>query len=89
MSPYRSPLEDALRREGAVIRRRDGRRVAAHFGSPGGELAVCARSVGLVDRSEIGKLELRGYPEALDQIVCLVSDSQLEPNEVLRAGGVM
>lgn len=89
MSPYRSPLEDVLRHAGAVMRRRDGRRVAAHFGSPGGELAVCARSVGLVDRSEIGKLELRGYPEALDQIVCLLSDSQLEPNEVLRADGVL
>jgi glycine cleavage system aminomethyltransferase T len=89
MSLYRSPLEDVLRRAGAVIRRRDGQRVAAHFGSPGGELAVCARSVGLVDRSDIGKLELRGYPEALDQIVCLLSDSQLEPNEVLRADGVL
>jgi glycine cleavage system aminomethyltransferase T len=88
MSPYRSPLEDVLRRAGAVMRRRGGRRLAAHFGSPGGELAVCARSVGLLDRSEIGKLELRGYPEALDQIVCLLTDCQLEPNEVLRADGV-
>jgi glycine cleavage system aminomethyltransferase T len=88
MSLSRSPLEDVLRRAGAVMRRRDGRRVAVHFGSPGGELAVCARSVGLVDRSEIAKLELRGYPEALDQIVSLLSDSQLEPNEVLRAGAV-
>jgi glycine cleavage system aminomethyltransferase T len=88
MSLYRSPLEDALRRAGAVMRSRDGRRVAAHFGSPGGELAVCARSVGLVDRSELGKLELRGYPEALDQIVSLLADSQLEPNEVVCAGGV-
>jgi glycine cleavage system aminomethyltransferase T len=88
MSLYRSPLEDVLRHAGAVMRRRDGWRVAAHFGSPGGELAVCARAVGLVDRSEIGKLELRGYPEALDQIVCLLSDCQLEPNEVLRSGGV-
>jgi glycine cleavage system aminomethyltransferase T len=88
MSLYRSPLEDVLRRAGAVMRRRGGRRVAVHFGSPGGELAVCARSVGLVDRSEIAKFELRGYPEALDQIVSLLSDSQLEPNEVLRAGRV-
>ena len=88
MSLCRSPLEDSLRRAGAVMRRRDGWRVAVHYGSPGGELAVCARGVGLVDRSEIGKFELRGYPEALDQIVCLLSDSQLEPNEVLRSGSV-
>jgi glycine cleavage system aminomethyltransferase T len=88
MSLCRSPLEESLRRAGAVLRRRDGWRVAVNYGSPGGELAVCARSVGLVDRSEIGKLELRGYPEALDQVVSLVSDCQLEPNEVLRADGV-
>jgi glycine cleavage system aminomethyltransferase T len=88
MSLYRSPLEDALRRAGAVFTRRDGRRVAAHFGSPVGELAVCAGAVGLVDRSEIGKLELRGYPEAIDQIVSYLADGQLEPNEVLRVGRV-
>jgi glycine cleavage system aminomethyltransferase T len=88
MSLNRSPLEDMLRRAGAVMRRRGGWRVAAHFGSPGGELAVCARAVGLVDRSDIAKLELRGYPEALDQVVSLLSDCQLEPNEVVSLGGV-
>jgi heterotetrameric sarcosine oxidase gamma subunit len=88
MSLYRSPLEHVLRRAGAVMTRRDGWRMAAHFGSPAGELAVCARSVGLVDRSELGKLELRGYPEALDQVVSFLADRQLEPNEVLSAGGV-
>lgn len=88
MSPYRSPLADVLRRAGAVITRRDGWRVAAHFGSPAGELAVCARAVGLVDRSELGKVELRGYPEAIDQVVSYLTDCQLEPNEVLRIDGV-
>jgi glycine cleavage system aminomethyltransferase T len=88
MSLYRSPLEDVLRRAGAVMTRRDGWRVAAHFGSPAGELAVCARGVGLVDRSELGKLELRGYPEAIDQVLCQVADRQLEPGEVFHANGV-
>lgn len=85
MSLYRSPLEHVLRRAGAVMTRRDGHRVAAHFGSPGGELAVCARGVGLVDRSELGKLELRGYPEAIDQVLCHLADRQLEPGEVFHA----
>jgi glycine cleavage system aminomethyltransferase T len=88
MLPSRSPLDDSLRRAGAVMVQRDGRCVAAHFGSPAGELAVCSSAVGLVDRSEIAKLELCGYPEALDQVVYDVSDSQLEPNEVLRVNGV-
>jgi glycine cleavage system aminomethyltransferase T len=88
MTLYRSPLDDVLLRAGATMTRRDGWRVAAHFGSPAGELAVCAHSVGLVDRSELGKLELRGYPEAIDQIVCYLADGQLEPNEVMHARGV-
>ncbi|HEY2603693.1 MAG TPA: hypothetical protein VGI67_19195 [Thermoleophilaceae bacterium] len=88
MPLYRSPLEHVLRRAGATLTRRDGWRVAAHFGSPAGELAVCARSVGLVDRSELGKLELRGYPEAIDRVVSYLSDCQLEPNEVVRARDV-
>jgi glycine cleavage system aminomethyltransferase T len=88
MSLYRSPLEDVLRRAGAVMTKRDGWTVAAHFGSPAGELAVCARAVGMVDRSALGKLELRGYPEALDQVVSYLADGQLEPNEVLCVDGV-
>jgi glycine cleavage system aminomethyltransferase T len=87
MSLYRSPLEDVLRRAGAVMTRRDGWKVAAHFGSPAGELAVCAGAVGLADRSEIGKLELRGYPEAIDQVVSYLTDGHVEPNEVMRADG--
>src|SRR5437763_12064587 len=85
---YRSPLEDVLRRAGAVMTRRDGWDVAAHFGSPAGELAVCAQAVGLVDRSSLGKLELRSYPEAIDQVVSYLTDGHVEPNEVLRIDGV-
>ena len=88
MSLYRSPLEDVLRRAGAVVMRRDGWEMAAHFGSPAGELAVCARAVGLADCSSIGKLELRGYPEAIDQVVSYLTDCHLEPGEVMRADGV-
>ena len=39
---------------------RHGWWVAAHFGSPAGELALCETAVGLADRSDLGKLELRG-----------------------------
>jgi glycine cleavage system aminomethyltransferase T len=84
----RSPLDPVLRRAGAAMVARDGWCVPAHFGSPAGELALCSQSVGLVDRSSIGKLELRGYPEAIDQVVSYLADGQLEPNEVLRTGGI-
>jgi len=84
----RSPLRDVLRRAGAVMTRRDGSEVAAHFGSPAGELAVCSQAVGLADCSSLGKLELRGYPEAIDQVLSYLTDCQLEPNEVMRIDGV-
>jgi glycine cleavage system aminomethyltransferase T len=88
MPLFRSPLGDVLHRAGAVMTQRDGWEVAAHFGSPAGELAVCAQAVGLADRSFLGKLELRGYPEAVDRVVSYLTDCQLEPNEVMRIDGV-
>jgi glycine cleavage system aminomethyltransferase T len=67
---------------------RNGWCVAAHYGSPAGELAVCSSGVGMVDRSEIGKLELCGDPDVIDLLVYDLTDRQLEPNGVLRTGGV-
>ncbi len=55
-----SPLEPLLQKAGATMVARHGWWVAAHFGSPGGELALCDTAVGLADRSDLGKLELRG-----------------------------
>jgi glycine cleavage system aminomethyltransferase T len=58
------PLESVLYRDGATMVVRHGRRVAAHFGSPPGEEAVCLKSVGLADRSDRTTLELRGDVDA-------------------------
>jgi glycine cleavage system aminomethyltransferase T len=58
------PLESVLYRDGATMVERHGRRVAAHFGSPPGEEAVCLKSVGLADRSDRTTLELRGDVDA-------------------------
>jgi glycine cleavage system aminomethyltransferase T len=88
MPLYRSPLEAVMRRAGAVMVPREGWCVAAHYGSPAGELAVCSSGVGMVDRSDLGKLELCGDPDVVDLVVSDISDGQVEPNEVLRAGGV-
>ena len=83
-----SPLDAVARRAGAVMVPRNGWSVPAHYGSPAGELAVCSRGVGMVDRSEIGKLELCGDPDVLDLLLYDLTDRQLEPNGVLRVGGV-
>jgi glycine cleavage system aminomethyltransferase T len=64
-----------LRRHGAVLVERDGRLVAAHFGSPAGEVAVCRTTVGLAVRSDRVTLEVlgssRGVDDALEGLVPL------------------
>src|SRR5579871_5393899 len=48
---------------------RAGGRVAAHFGSPAGELAACLRAVGLADRSDLGVLTMTGGEAAISDLV--------------------
>ncbi len=66
---------------------RHGWWVAAHFGSPGGELALCDRAVGLADRSDLGKLELRGDESAVDLLVGQLSGGQISSGDALLAEG--
>jgi glycine cleavage system aminomethyltransferase T len=61
-----SPLEDVVMRHGATMINRHGRYVAAHYGSPTGEAAVCLSTVGIADRSDRTTLELRGAPEDVE-----------------------
>jgi glycine cleavage system aminomethyltransferase T len=82
-----SPLEPLLQKAGATMVARHGWWVAAHFGSPGGELALCDTAVGLADRSDLGKLELRGDPSALETLVGQLTGGQVLPGEALLAGG--
>ena len=82
-----SPLEPLLQKAGATMVARHGWWVAAHFGSPGGELALCETAVGLADRSDLGKLELRGDPAALEQLVGQLSGGSVAPGDALLAEG--
>ncbi len=52
---------------GAVLTERDGHVVTANYGSVPGEIAVCMKSVGLADRSDLGVLELHGDQALLDR----------------------
>jgi len=56
-----------LRRHGATMIERHGRLVAAHFGSPVSEAAVCRSSVGLADRSDRATLAVSGLAAAVDR----------------------
>src|SRR3954470_8767004 len=55
-----------LRRHGATLVERHGHVVAAHFGSPAAEAAVCRTRVGLAVRSDRVTLEVLGAPDAVD-----------------------
>jgi glycine cleavage system aminomethyltransferase T len=56
-----------MRRHGATMIERNGRSVAAHFGSPASEAAVCRSRVGLAERSDRATLEVTGDPAGVDQ----------------------
>jgi glycine cleavage system aminomethyltransferase T len=62
-----SVLEQVTRKAGGVIDSRSG--VAAHYGSPGGELAACVRTVGMADRSNLQKYEISGPADAVDEFL--------------------
>jgi glycine cleavage system aminomethyltransferase T len=66
VSTLDTPLEAVLRDHGASIAVRHGHRVAVHFGSVGGETAVCVRSVGLTDRFGRITFEVRGAPTGIE-----------------------
>jgi glycine cleavage system aminomethyltransferase T len=53
-------LVDHLRKAGGVMVLRDGHPVAAHFGSPATEVAVCVKRVGLAVRSDLAALDVVG-----------------------------
>jgi glycine cleavage system aminomethyltransferase T len=65
----------------------DGAVVAAHFGSVVGEMAVLWHAVGIADRSELAKLELRGAPEFVTQSAEYLSGTPVEPPSVMRTKG--
>lgn len=66
MSADISPLALQLGRSAESIGLRGGHLVPLRYGSAAGELAVCLRSVGLVDREDLRVLEVSASPSALD-----------------------
>ena len=65
----RSPIEWALRDQGANFTDRAGWRVVTDYGNPTAELAAIRESVGVADLSYLGKLELQAEPGIVSSIV--------------------
>ena len=66
---FSGELGDVLRRAGAVFAGHARTTVAVNYGSAAGELAVCVRAVGLVDRSELTKLALEAPSAQLGHLL--------------------
>jgi glycine cleavage system aminomethyltransferase T len=81
------PFDAILRKAGAVFASHHGRSVAINFGSAAGELAVCVSAVGLVDRSELSKLELEATPAQLSHLVARLAGGELAVGGALETGG--
>ncbi len=67
-----SPLDELLSGAGATMLHHGDHDIAAHFGSPPGELAVCLEAVGIGHRGELVIVEMTGAPAdvatALDEL---------------------
>ena len=75
-----------MRRAGAVLSTREGRTVAVHFGSAAAELAVCVRTVGLVDRSELSTLALEAAPAQLSALMTRLVGATVSPGGLIAGG---
>ena len=72
---------------GPCFGHRHGRRIAVNYGSPAGELAVCVRAVGLVDRSELAKFMLEAPPAQLSHLAMRLTGQTVAVGGALLAGG--
>jgi heterotetrameric sarcosine oxidase gamma subunit len=82
----RSPVEREALAAGARLERRDGWNVAADFGAPEEERAVCRQSVGFADLSWLAKVEVQAGAADLAAIVAECSDGErLELGRAARA----
>ncbi len=83
-----TPLLSVLRQAGAVFSSRGGPPTAIHYGSAAGELAVCVRAVGLVDRSGLTKLEIEAPAAQLAYLLARLVGGAVCPGGALFAGNV-
>ncbi|MSO41514.1 MAG: hypothetical protein EXQ70_06420 [Solirubrobacterales bacterium] len=77
----RSPIEWAQRDAGAQFTERAGWRVVADYGELAKEATACRETVGVADRSHLGKVELQGDPGVVAAAV-----SQLARGAALQLG---
>ncbi len=70
-----------------MLSAREGSTVAVNYGSAAGELAVCVRAVGLVDRADLRTLVIKASPGQLQRVVPRLLGGSLQPGGIRFAGG--
>lgn len=84
----RSPMERSAVAAGARLSRVEGWNVANAYSEPSIEWGRLTRTVGFIDRSSLGKLEIQAEPHALARIVARASGGLvLEPGSASCAEG--
>lgn len=84
----RSPMEPQARAAGARLEVREGWSLAVAYGSPEQQRHACAETVGWVDTSHLGKLEVQAGGDELAGIVGRCADgATLELGGATRAAG--
>ncbi len=84
-----APIPQTCLAAGATLHERNGRVVATDYGSVPGEIAVCMKSVGLADRSDLGTLELRAATSLLDRaLASRLGDPAVAPGYARRLRSV-
>jgi len=63
--------------------------VAVHFGSAAAELAVCIRTVGLVDRSELSTVALEAPPAQLSALMTRLVGATVSPGGLVSGGSAL
>ena len=69
-----------------MLSTREGHPVAINFGSAAAELAVCVRTVGLVDHSELSTLALEAPPAQLSALMQRLAGATVSPGGLVAGG---
>jgi glycine cleavage system aminomethyltransferase T len=86
-TPSDGSLQSVLRKAGAVFSGREDSPIAVHYGSPAGELAVCVRAVGIVDRSQLSKLVIEAPRLQLGLLTSRLIGGTIAPGGAVQAAG--
>lgn len=79
-----SALGSQLQGAAESVAVRGGHLVPLRYGSAAGELAICTRSVGLVDREDLAVLAISGDPSGVDGASARLIGQVLDPGRALR-----